>query len=127
MFWMFICCMAQFIFYTYINKIILDPVDCKWSAWTWGTCSVTCGGGTQSGTRTKTQQASNGGTACTGGDTTTRSCNTETCPGSLQQNVLKHYCTPMRPVPQERDINIDAKLSILGSQPPPRKGHLWQC
>jgi len=42
---------------------------------------VTCGGGTQSGSRTISQQAANGGTECTGGDTTTRSCNAESCPG----------------------------------------------
>merc|ERR1719323_2694738 len=57
------------------------PVNCEWGAWEWGTCSVTCGGGTQTGSRTKSQQAANGGTECTGGDTTTRSCNTDSCPG----------------------------------------------
>merc|ERR1712117_50687 len=58
-----------------------NPVNCQWSAWDWGTCSVTCGGGTQTGSRTISQQAANGGTVCTGASTTTRSCNTDSCPG----------------------------------------------
>merc|ERR1712241_478289 len=56
-----------------------DPVNCEWSDWSWGTCSVTCGGGTQSGSRTVSQEAANGGTDCTGETTATQPCNTESC------------------------------------------------
>ena len=51
---------------------------------------MTCGGGTQTGSRTISQQAANGGTVCTGGTTTTRSCNTDSCPGSLHQNIYQN-------------------------------------
>lgn len=41
------------------------PVDCVMSGWTgWGACSVTCGDGSQSQTRTVVTPASNGGVAC---------------------------------------------------------------
>ena len=60
----------------------VGPINCEWSAWSWGACSVTCGGGTQSGSRTISQQAANGGTECTGETTTTQPCNTESCQGS---------------------------------------------
>ena len=57
----------------------IAPVDCQWSAWSWGTCSKSCGGGTQTGSRTISQQALNGGKACTGDSTTTQGCNAHSC------------------------------------------------
>ena len=57
-------------------------VNCEWSAWSWGACSKSCGGGVQSGHRTVSQQAYNGGTLCAGSYTTTRACNTDCCPGN---------------------------------------------
>nr|XP_022343628.1 uncharacterized protein LOC111136803 isoform X1 [Crassostrea virginica] len=58
------------------------PVDGGWSEWTvWGTCSVTCGGGTESRTRTCTNPVpQNGGAECTGLDTESQDCNTQACP-----------------------------------------------
>ena len=76
-----------------INTIIIAPVNCEWSSWSWGTCTRTCGGGTKSGSRTISQQAANGGTACTGGSTTTRSCNTNSCPGILNQKEFLSQST----------------------------------
>ena len=81
---------AQVLYFRYfLSKLIeteisfiVDPVNCEWSAWSWGTCSATCGGGTQSGSRTISQEAANGGTECTGETTTTQPCNTESCQGS---------------------------------------------
>jgi hypothetical protein len=56
------------------------PVDCKMSDWTqWGACSKTCGGGTQTRTRTVTTPAANGGVACPA-LTDTSNCNVQPCP-----------------------------------------------
>jgi hypothetical protein len=57
-------------------------VNCEGSWGAWGSCSVTCGGGTQSSTYTVTLAASNGGTTCptANGATRTQSCNTQGCP-----------------------------------------------
>jgi hypothetical protein len=58
------------------------PINGGWSAWSsYGSCSATCGGGTQTRTRTCTNPSpANGGADCTGGSSETRSCNTESCP-----------------------------------------------
>ena len=60
-----------------------SPVNCKWGRWNWQSCDVTCGGGTQSGTRRVIQQAANGGMPCSGLSRATRTCNTEDCPGLM--------------------------------------------
>ena len=57
------------------------PKNCLWSDWTWESCTATCGGGIQNGTRTVAQPAENGGSECTGPSTSTQSCNSEKCPG----------------------------------------------
>jgi hypothetical protein len=54
-------------------------VNCAVSDWSnYGNCSKTCGGGTQSRTRTITTQPSNGGQACPT-LIETKSCNTQSC------------------------------------------------
>ena len=71
---------------TFVNTIMIvigntsnAPVDCQWSAWSWGSCSKSCSGGTQMGSRTISQQALNGGKECTGDSTITQDCNTHSC------------------------------------------------
>ncbi len=60
------------------------PVDCQLSAWSpWSACDTSCGGGTQSRTRTKLVPASNGGAAC-GALIEYRACNTQPCPVDCQ-------------------------------------------
>jgi hypothetical protein len=61
-------------------KIKDCPVDCQVSNWgSWGSCSASCGGGTQTRSRTITRQPSNGGLACPS-LTESQSCNTQGCP-----------------------------------------------
>ena len=68
---------------SYTTKILI-PVDCSWNTWgQWSTCSVTCGTGSQGRTRTKAQQAANGGNQCRGSSRDTRNCKTQNCPGKI--------------------------------------------
>merc|ERR1719430_2308982 len=55
------------------------PVNCQWSEWTIGQCSVTCGGGTRTNTRFIKQTAEFGGEKCQGEDSMTVNCNTDGC------------------------------------------------
>ncbi|KAK3095774.1 hypothetical protein FSP39_018901, partial [Pinctada imbricata] len=57
-------------------------VDGNWSVWTaWGSCTATCGTGTQTKTRTCTDpSANNGGAACSGDSSASQDCNTQGCP-----------------------------------------------
>jgi hypothetical protein len=58
------------------------PVDGNWSGWVNSTaCTVTCGGGSLTQTRTCTNPApANGGLSCPGNSEQTVSCNTQACP-----------------------------------------------
>jgi hypothetical protein len=59
----------------------IAPVNGGWSSWSsWSTCSVTCGGGTQTRTRTCTNPTpANGGSDCSGAASESQSCNTQAC------------------------------------------------
>lgn len=57
-----------------------SKVDGGWTDYSYTACSVTCGGGTRTGTRTCTNPApACGGAACVGSAQTTESCNTQSC------------------------------------------------
>ncbi|XP_078485768.1 uncharacterized protein LOC100177897 [Ciona intestinalis] len=61
------------------------PVNCQWSSWTgFDSCSVSCGVGNQSRSRSVAISAFCGGSSCTGNPTDTRVCNTECCPVTCQ-------------------------------------------
>ena len=66
--------------FTYSPENFIFAVNCKWSNWrSYSSCSKTCGGGTQSRSRSKTINEANGG-SCPGSSTMTRDCNTQNCP-----------------------------------------------
>ena len=65
-------------------------VNCRWSDWgSYSSCSKTCGGGTQSFSRSKVINEANGG-SCPGLSTMARNCNTENCPSGNSGNFLNY-------------------------------------
>lgn len=67
-------------------------VDGGWSSWgTWNGCSVTCGGGSQTRTRTcNNPPPSGGGENCRGSSSELQSCNTQGCSGEkVRDNSFK--------------------------------------
>ena len=66
-----------------MHWILVDGVWSSWSAW--DTCSVTCGGGTQTRTHTCTPPT-NGGQHCQGSTSQQQSCNSKACPGKKYVN-----------------------------------------
>lgn len=75
-------------------------VNGGWSRWqSQSTCSVTCGGGIKSSTRTcNSPSPANGGLFCSGLSTKIEPCNTNSCPGNfwLKQVCRKCLCVVLR-------------------------------
>ena len=70
-----------------------NSVDGGWSEFgDWSDCSATCGGGTQTKTRTCNNPApAHGGLDCQGESGETQNCNTQECPGKFQfHNIGRH-------------------------------------
>ena len=67
------------------------PVDCKWGDYgDWSLCSKTCGEGEKVRTRSKSIEASNGGTECEGTTAETVICNDQLCSGN-QKNIRTSF------------------------------------
>ena len=64
-------------------------VNCEWSDWQAGECSVSCGGGTRTNTRTKKIKEAHGGT-CKGKATNKEKCNTKKCPSKETHMHFDH-------------------------------------
>ena len=62
------------------NKLfaLFKAVDCQWSNWNYGGCSMPCGTGWQNMYRTKLVVEKNGG-SCTGDSSRVEECNNHTC------------------------------------------------
>jgi hypothetical protein len=69
-------------FLHFIDLIFCSVVDGAWTTWgPYGSCSVTCGGGTQVRSRSCTNPApSILGEDCAGPSNSSRECNTQNCP-----------------------------------------------
>ena len=66
------------------HQLIYSVVDGGWSSWTCGSCSKTCGGGTQNCTRScSNPKPDRGGRNCFGLSVAQNTCNTQCCPGKL--------------------------------------------
>ena len=66
-------------------------VNCKWSDWQVGECSVSCGGGTRTKSRSKSVEEENGG-VCVGGATAQEVCNDKGCPGKIVLHFYYSLC-----------------------------------
>jgi hypothetical protein len=86
-----------------------SKVDCEVSSWGgWSSCSKTCGGGTQTRTRTITKQPSNGGQSCPS-LSETQTCNNISCNVKISAypatalygggfgSALTHFCIDISP------------------------------
>ena len=68
----------------YFDDQINYIVHCEWHEWIIADCSMSCGGGTRTRTRTIKQTAEHGGDECPDKNVTglPESCNVQECPGN---------------------------------------------
>ena len=71
------------IYLMFESRLKSNLANGKWSSWSsYGSCSVTCGSGVKSRSRTCTNPApSGGGSTCSGSSQQTAACVTVSCPG----------------------------------------------
>ena len=66
-----------------VLRYIVMIDHCAWDDWIMGDCSVTCGGGTRTNTRTSKASAANGGVVCNEETISIdEACNVQPCPGT---------------------------------------------
>jgi hypothetical protein len=94
-----------------------EPCEGAWSDY--GTCSASCGGGTQTRTWTTTKEPKHGGTACPSPTTETQTCNTQACDTSSEVTSESDDNTENAPpagdVPQKKDSSDNTALAIMSS------------
>eukprot|EP00440_Ansanella_granifera_P010536 gb/GFBE01011429.1/.p1 GENE.gb/GFBE01011429.1/~~gb/GFBE01011429.1/.p1 ORF type:complete len:1322 (+),score=241.23 gb/GFBE01011429.1/:1-3966(+) len=63
------------------------PVDCVWNSWSdWTPCTISCGGGKTTRSRTEAVAAQHGGRICDGGPEDEDTCSVQSCPVDCQWN-----------------------------------------
>ena len=75
------------IHYFYLDLHLLVCVDCVWTDWKPGRCSVTCGLGIRIDTRSKLIEEKNRGT-CLGESSITSECQDQTCSGHIDRVLI---------------------------------------
>jgi len=74
------------------ENIPLCPVDCTWSHWsTWSFCSATCGVGTRTRLRNRTQYEEHGGGSCYGTQDDEAVCTAGECPQDCVVGDWSHW------------------------------------
>ncbi|KAL5252650.1 hypothetical protein ACHWQZ_G015438 [Mnemiopsis leidyi] len=98
------------------------PVDGGYSAWSaWTTCTVLCGGGEETRSRTCTNPApANGGVDCEGESTETRECNKQLCQGEneIKDNMIQicfnlHTFRPLKEFMESKTTNTITSIAIM--------------
>ena len=71
------------------------PLDGGYTTWgNWGSCSKTCGGGTQSRSRSCTNPSPlNQGNDCSGPASDSQDCNTQLCGGNTKIITMERFIT----------------------------------
>ena len=81
------------IYESYCLQYNFIAVNCEWGGFgDWSQCTKTCGAGTQTRSRVKTQNAEHGGAECQGSSSETRACYLMTCPGNIKTNCDTNNC-----------------------------------
>ena len=87
--WILLSHIWQWVKLPFLNEqYLISAVHCVWDEWMEGSCSVTCGVGTRTNTRTKLVHESNGGT-CTGSSTEDVICEDQLCPSKYTWCTIK--------------------------------------
>ena len=91
----------------YCDTNCAPVVDCQWSDWdSWSTCSVTCGSGSQTRTRTELQSVANGGQTCQGSNQESQSCDPgAACPQFTKGKISNQQTGKCIKVPSGRTNN----------------------
>jgi hypothetical protein len=106
---------------TILTKTLINYCICildgSWGAWSFfSTCSVTCGGGTQSHTRLcNNPSPSFGGAACSGSSSENASCNAQPCPTGKISRITHNYIIFLTIMADSemKNINFQSKKFIV--------------
>lgn len=90
------------------SKINFFSVDGNWSGWKpWGPCTKSCGRGSQTSSRSCTNPPpTNGGEECRGVNERSRDCNTQPCPGKINNSLYSLNCQKILGFSHDEAVSI---------------------